>query len=238
MLLAIGFNKEYIVDLAFILGIMIWALIDGKRGFINCFFSFVTAIVCALAVLFLSGPILRLTGGMFGLEGAIQNGLGKWLSGIPMGNIDISADGWRNKLDALALPQFMKDSVLSEIESLAGDIPAGTMLGQFLGNVIGSFLALVVCSVFVFIATKLLMMLAKGILNSIARSSRLVSKINVLGGILAGTFKAFSLVCIILAILAVIPVESISNFFNNTLILKGLYHNNPLMLVLSWFTKF
>ncbi len=238
MFLAIGFNMEYILDIVFVLGVLIWAFIDGRKGFISCFFSFVTAIVCALAVLFLSGPILRLTGGLFGLEGAIQGGLGGWLSGIPMGNIDVSAEGWKMKLDAMALPQFMKDAVLEEISGVVGGVPAGTLLGEYLGNVIGSFLSVVICSVLVFIATKLLMILAKGILNKIARASKIISKVNVLGGILAGTFKAFALVCVVLAILSVIPAEGISSFFNNTLILKGLYHNNPLMLVFSWFTKF
>ena len=238
MVLALQFNPEYIFDIALIVGIMIWAFADGKKGFINCFFSFITAIVCAFAVMFLSGPILRLTGGLFGLEGSIQKGLGGWLSGIPMGNLDVSVDGWRAQLDTMALPQFMKEAVLEEIEGVVGGVPAGTLLGEYLGDVIGSFLSVVICSVFVFIGTKLLMGLAKGILNRIARASKVISKVNVLGGMLAGIFKSFALVCIVLAILSVIPAESISSFFNNTLILKGLYNNNPLMLVFSWFTKF
>ena len=237
MLLAVEFKTEYLVDLFVIFGIMVWALIDGKKGFINCFFSFITAIACSLAVLFLSGPILRMTGGLFGLEGSIQKGLGGWLSGIPMGNLDVSVDGWRTKLDALSLPQFMKDAVLEEIEGVVGGVPAGTLLGVYLGDVIGSFLSLVICSVFVFIGTKLLMGLLKGVLNRIARASKLVSKVNVLGGILAGMFKAFALVCIVLAVLSVIPSESVSALFNNTMLLKSLYNNNPIMLVFSWFTN-
>lgn len=237
MVLALTFKPEYVFDIVLVLGIMIWAFADGKKGFINCFFSFITAIACTLAVMFLSGPILRMTGGLFGLEGSIQKGLGGWLSGIPMGNLDVSVDGWRTKLDALSLPQFMKDAVLEEIEGVVGGVPAGTLLGVYLGDVIGSFLSLVICSVFVFIGTKLLMGLLKGVLNRIARASKLVSKVNVLGGIVAGMFKAFALVCIVLAVLAVIPSESVSALFNNTMLLKSLYNNNPIMLVFSWFTN-
>ena len=237
MLLAVEFKTEYLVDLFVIFGIMVWALIDGKKGFINCFFSFISATVCAIAVIFLSGPVLRLTGGLFGLEGMIQEGLGNVLCNIPMGDIDISSEGWRTQLDALALPQFLKDSVLEEINALTSGIPEGTLLGTFIGSSVGSFLAMGVCGIVVFIVAKILMSLTKGLFNSIANSCGFIARINVIGGVLAGTFKAFALLCIVLAVLSIIPIESISAFIDNTLIIKYLYHNNPLMAVFSWFTK-
>ena len=40
MLLAIDFKLEYIADIVFLIGLAIWAIIDGKKGFITCFFSF------------------------------------------------------------------------------------------------------------------------------------------------------------------------------------------------------
>jgi len=95
-MLAATFNLEYIADIAFILVMLIWAIVDAKKGFINCFFSFVTAIVCTLAVLFLSAPVLEWTGGLFGLEGVIQGGLGDWLSTIKPFDIDVSMEGWRH----------------------------------------------------------------------------------------------------------------------------------------------
>lgn len=236
MFLAISFQMEYLADVALVLAILIWAIVDGRKGFINCFFSFVSAIVCTLAVLFLSGPVLKMTGGLFGVEEWMQEGLGSWLSGVKPFNIDVSAEGWRAQMDALSLPQFIKDAVLTEIESVAGDIPAGTMLGEYLGGVIGSFLATVLCAVLVFIVVKLIMMLFKGILNGVANSCFLISKLNVLGGIAAGFFKAFAIACIVLALLSLIPIEGLSEFFDKTLILKGLYNNNPLMKVFAWFT--
>ena len=141
------------------------------------------------------------------------------------------------KLDAIGLPQFIKDAVLEEISTLTGTIPEGTLLGQFIGSAVGSFLAIGICGVAVFVVAKILMLLTKGILNAIARSSAFISKINVLGGIVAGAFKAFVIICIILAVLSIVPVEGISNIFDETLLLKGLYHNNPVMSVFAWFTK-
>ena len=233
-MLAISFKTEYIADAALVLVFMIWAIIDGRKGFINCFFSFISAIVCTVAVLFLSGPLLRTTGGLFGAEEWMQEGIGGWLSGTKPFNIDVSLEGWRAQLDALSLPQFLKDAALTEIENTTGGIPAGTMLGEYLGGTIGSLLATILCAILVLIAAKLVMGLFKGMLNGVADSCFLISKLNVLGGVMAGFFKAFAVTCILLAVLSLIPNEGLSNFFNNTMLLKGLYNDNPLIKFFAW----
>ncbi len=235
MLLAIEFKAEYIADIVFVLAIMIWAFIDAKKGFINCFFSFVSAIVCAMAVLFLSKPVLTWTDGLFGLEKWIQDGLGEWLSGIKPFNLDISMEGWKAQFDEMSLPTFLQTAILAEIEPLAGEIPAGTMLGQYAGQAIGTFLALAVCGLALFIVAKLIMRLLRGALNRIAENSPFIEKINRLGGLVAGTFKAFALVCVVLAVMSLFASEGLTNFFDNTLWLKELYNNNPLMAVFAWF---
>lgn len=234
-MLAATFNVEYIADIAFILVMLIWAIVDGKKGFINCFFSFVTAVVCALAVLFLSAPVLKWTGGLFGLETIMQDGLGGWLSTIKPFDLDVSMEGWQTKLEEMALPQFLVDAVLAEIESVVGGIPEGTLLGVYLGQVVGSFLATIICAIAVFLIVKLIMLLLRGLLNKVVRSCKFFEKINVLGGIVAGAFKGFAVMCILLALLSLITVPEIPAFFDKTLILSGLYHNNPVLVVFSWF---
>ncbi len=234
-MLAATFNIEYIADIVFVLVMLIWAIVDGKKGFVSCFFSFITAIVCAIAVLFLSAPVLKLTNGLFGLEGVIQVGLGDWISTIKPFNLDISMDGWQLKMEEMALPKFLADAVLAEIDAVVGDIPAGTMLGQYIGLTIGTFIATILCAVVIFFLVKLIMMLLRGLLNKIVNSCKFIQKINVLGGILAGAFKGFAIVCIILSIVSLIPAPAISDFFDKTLMLGNLYHNNPVLTVFSWF---
>ena len=167
MLLAIDFKLEYIADIVFLIGLAIWAIIDGRKGFITCFFSFVSAIVCAIGVLLLSAPVLKMTGGLFGLEAWMQEGMGDWISTIRPFDLDISTEGWRATLDTMALPSFLKEAVLEEIAAYVGDIPAGTMLGQYVGGAIASLLATVLCGVMVFISLKLLMLLLRGVLNKV-----------------------------------------------------------------------
>jgi hypothetical protein len=234
-MLAATFNLEYIADIAFILVMLIWAIVDAKKGFINCFFSFVTAIVCTLAVLFLSAPVLEWTGGLFGLEGIIQGGLGDWLSTIKPFDIDVSMKGWEAYLEEMQLPDFLMEALLAEIEGFVGDIPAGTLLGQFMGNVVGSFLSIILYGIAVFIIVKLIMLLLRGLLNKVVCSCKFFEKINLLGGLVAGAFKGFAVVCIVLALLSLITVPEISAFFDKTLILNGLYHDNPVLVVFSWF---
>lgn len=234
-MLATTFNIEYIADIVFILVLLIWGIVDGKKGFVSCFFSFITLIVSVLAVLFLSAPILKLTNGLFGLEGVMQTGLGDWISTIKPFNLDISMDGWMAKMEEMALPGFLEDAVLAEIENYAGDIPAGTMLGQYVGQVIGTFIATILCAIVIFFLVKLIMLLLRGVLNKIVNSCKFIQKINLLGGIFAGAFKAFAIVCIILSIVSLIPAPEISGFFDKTMILGNLYHNNPLLVVFSWF---
>ena len=142
---------------------------------------------------------------------------------------------WLFSQAPMALPAFLRDAVLEEIAAYVGDIPAGTMLGQYVGSAIGSFLATVICGALVFIIIKLLMLLLRGVLNKVAKASTFISKINVLGGILAGSFKTIAVVSILLALLSLIPLEWLTNFFNNTLILKGMYNSNPILTVFSWF---
>ncbi|MBO5335210.1 MAG: CvpA family protein [Clostridia bacterium] len=234
-MLAIEFKGEYIADIVVLLAIMVWAVVDARKGFINCFFSFVSAIVCVLAILFLSKPILIWTGGLFGAEAWLQDGLGGWLSGIKPFNLDVSMEGWQAAFEEMSLPQFLKDAVLAEIEGVVGEIPAGTLLGQYVGNAIGTFLATALCAIVVFILVKLIMLLLRGVLNKVAESSVFIEKINLLGGLLAGAFKAFALVCVVLAVLSLFASEGITSFFDKTLCLKGLYHSNPLFVFFSWF---
>lgn len=234
-MLAANFNIEYIADIVFILVLLIWAIVDGKKGFVSCFFSIISTIVCVLAVLFLSGPVLGWTNGLFGLEEVMQVGLGDWLSTVKPFDLDVSMDGWQTKMDEIALPAFLADAVLAEIQKVVGDIPAGTMLGQYLGVTIGTFAATILCAIVIFFLVKLIMLLLRGLLNKFVSSCKLFQKINVLGGMIAGAFKGFFVVCAVLAILSLIPSPELIDFFDMTLILGGLYYDNPIMVVFSWF---
>lgn len=234
-MLAATFNIEYIADIAFVLILLIFAIVDGKKGFVACFFSIITLIVSLLAMFFFSGPILNATGGLFGLEGVIQVGLGDWISTIKPFNLDISMDGWQAQMEAMALPQFLADAVLAEINAVVGDIPAGTMLGQYVGQIIGTFVATIICAIAVFLVVKLIMALLRGLLTKIVNSCGLFKKINLLGGILAGVVKGFALLCAVLALVSLIPVPEIGVFFDGTLFVGMLYHENPLMAILSTF---
>ncbi|MBQ8374514.1 MAG: CvpA family protein [Clostridia bacterium] len=239
-MLAAEFNWAYIADIVFILILIIWAIIDARKGFITCFFSFISTIVAVLVVVLFSASITDWTNGLFGLRDLLGEGIGNGLSSVAPFNIDISTEGIAETIGALALPDFIKDAVLTEVTAVIesagmGGLEAGTLLGQFVGQEIAGFLASTICAIVLFFLVKLIMLIVRGILNKVAENAPIFQKINLIGGMFVGLFKGFLAVCGLLAILSLIPAEGLVNFFDSTLMLGGLYHNNPIMAIFGLF---
>lgn len=239
-MLAVVFKAAYIIDIILLIGVIIWAIVDAKRGFITCFFSFVSTIVAILVVSIFSKSIIAGTNGLFGLEGLLGKGLGNWLGGVEIFNYDISQEGIFEYIETLSLPGFLKTAVSDEIKLIYetngwDTIAAGTTLGQFVGAEIAGYLVSIICAVVIFFLVKLIMLILRGIFNKIAESVPLFQKLNVVFGMLVGILKTLFFACLILAILSLIPSEGMTNFFNDTLVVKVLYNHNPVMALLQSF---
>ena len=239
-MLAVVFKAAYIIDIILLIGVIIWAIVDAKRGFITCFFSFVSTIVAILVVSIFSKSIIAGTNGLFGLEDLIGKGLGNWLGGVEIFNYDISPEGFEGYIDTLNLPEFFKASIINEIKSFyevngLDSIEAGTTLGYFVGATIAGYLVSIICAVVIFFLVKLIMLILRGIFNKIAESVPLFQKLNVIFGMLVGILKTLFFACLILAILSLIPSEGMTSFFNDTLVVNVLYNNNPVMALLQSF---
>ena len=227
------FKGAFVLDIIFFVALFIFALIDARKGFIGCFFSFVSGIAAVLVALFFSGGFCLLTGGLFGLQGLIGGGLGNAFSGIKILNIDLSASGVEGALASVALPQFLKNKVL-QIAS-AGSFPEGTTLAMQLGDVLAQFIVTLICAVLLFILVKLLMRLLRGVLTKAADSMTAIRKVNRILGMLVGILKVLFFTCALFALLAIFPSEAITSFFNDTILLSGLYNNNPIYAVFGLF---
>ena len=234
-MLAFQFKTAHIADLVFLVLIIIFAIVNARKGFVHCFFSIVSTVVAIILVCLFAGKVQEWTGGLFGLEDVLKNGIGNGLSKIAPFDIDISPSGIEAQLSGIALPEFIKDAVIQEVQSLTPEVAEGTLLGQYVGGSIAELLSLLICSVALFFLVKLVMLILRGIFTKIAESVEFFRKINRLGGMLVGIFKAFVLVCVVLAVLSLIPNEGLVTFFDETLLLKGLYHQNPINLLLAGF---
>ena len=72
----LGLNASwtnYAVDAIAIVCIFLFAISNAKKGFVECFFGFISTILAVIvAFLFMKG-VLSWTGGLFGLQGVIEN---------------------------------------------------------------------------------------------------------------------------------------------------------------------
>ena len=234
-MLAFEFKMAQIADAVFLLLVIVLAFINARKGFIHCFFSFVSTVVAIILVCIFAGQIQEWTGGLFGLEDLLKNGIGNALCKISPFDMDISPTGIETQLSAIALPDFIKEAVIKEVQTLAPEVAEGTLLGMYVGSSIAELLVLLVCSIALFFAVKLVMLILRGIFTKIVESVGFFRKINRIGGMFVGIFEAFAIVCVLLAVLSLIPNESLVAFFNETLILKGLYHQNPINTLLAGF---
>ncbi len=229
------FKWAYAVDIVFLLMLFLFAFLDAKKGFIGCFFALVSTVVAIVVALLCAGGFQSLTGGLFGLEGVIAGGLTNVLSGVKGLNVDVSPSGIEGQLANASLPQFLKDKVVQLVQSGAESIPAGTTIAMKVGEVLARFIVLLIAAVVLFILTKLLMLLLKHLLNKFVESLTAIRKVNRLLGMCVGLLKAFAITCGLLAILAIFPSQGITDFFNDTILLSGLYNNNPIHAVFGLF---
>lgn len=238
-MLAIVFKAAYIIDIVLLIAMIIWAIVDAKRGFITCFFSFISTIVAIIVVAVFSKSIINWTNGLFGLEDLLAKGLGNWLGGMEIFTYDISQEGIFEYIETLSLPGFLKTAVNDEItaiyETNGWEIAAGTTLGQFVGAEIAGYLISIICAVVIFFLVKLIMLILRGIFNNIAESVPVFQKLNTIFGMIVGILKTLFFACLILAILSLIPSEGMTNFFNETLVVNVFYNHNPVMALLQSF---
>ena len=231
------FRLVYLLDIAFFLALAIFAFVDAKKGFIGCFFSFVSSAAAVVIALLFAGIVQKITFGLFGLEGVLSDGLERALSGIEVLNQDLSNGFDASMLASVSLPMFVKNKAIRVINNSLGSFEPGTMLYAELAEVLAQFLVLFVCAVLLFVVAKVTMRLLKKVLTRVADSMGVVRKVNRILGMCVGLLKVLGVTCAILALLALLPGEGITNFFNDTILLSFLYNHNPIHIIFALFVR-
>lgn len=222
----------YGVDAVVVLGILIVAIVCAKRGFVTCFFGFVSTLAALILAFALAKPIVALTNGLFGLQGFFSDKFTVAFSKLAGFNVDISGHGVEAALADKNLPAILANLAVSEFGS--GTLAAGTTLGIIVGRTTASLTVTVISFISLFIIAKLVLLLLRNIFNAIIEKMTLFNILDGFLGALVGLLQGVIIVCLILSILAVIPSQGMVNFFNQTLVLKVLYNHNPLITVIGW----
>lgn len=222
----------YAIDAAVVVLIVLFAVSSAKKGFVECFFGFVSTIVAVIAAFTFMKSLLSWTDGLFGLQNFIQEAVIGGLSKVTGFDIDVSAAGIEAALADKNLPSFLINIVVDSVGNQ--EVPIGTTLAMIVGASIAELTATLVAWLVVFILVKIALRIVRGILTSIVESLPIVGSLNHLLGFVVGGIKGLLIVCGVIAVLALIPAEGLNTFFNQTTIVRFLYNDNPLHVVFGW----
>lgn len=227
-----GFNiMAYAVDIVIVAFFVIFTMSSAKKGFVNCFFGFVTTILAVILAFNLATVVSDLTGGLFGLRDSLQESFTATLSNLNGFDVPIEPDQ--------DITELLKDGNMSAImvnliaqNWINAEIPAGHTLAMMAGETIAELSTAVVTAVILFILTKVILVIVKGILN-LVMNLPLLKELNVVLGALVGFIEAWLLASLFVAILGLFP--AMMPFLNSSIILTFLYNSNPIVWLISLF---
>lgn len=225
--------STYVIDIAVALGILIATFVCGKKGFISCLFGIVSTLVAFLLAISLANVFLNITGGLFGLQGVFEGSFEEFFLKLEGFDGDISESGVQAALETSNAPAILARLALKMSDG--AEVPAGTTLAHLLGEATASLAATLISGALVFVLVKLGVFFLKKILNGIVEKINLLRSVNTLLGSLFGLLYSVLIVCVALAVFAVIPISGISAYLSQTVLVGFLYEKNLLVIMMSWF---
>lgn len=231
-MLCAGF-ANYLVDIILILMIAGFILVCARRGFIDCFFEFISTVVAFLLALLLTKAFVSATGGLFGLQNVMSNSLENAFLKIKGFDTELSATGMEAVLEARNIPGFLVRLIVNTF----GDstLPAGTTIATVAGGSVARLATMLIVFAFLYAIIWFVLYLLRKILNALAEKITLVHTVNtVLGGV-AGFVEGILIIYGVLALISLIPSEGMMAYFDNSIIIGFLYNNNLISIMLGWF---
>jgi uncharacterized membrane protein required for colicin V production len=222
-----GFQSAYLVDIAVMIVLLIFALVDAKKGFIACIFGLVISVVAFIVAFFCASTVVDATGGLFGVQDLIGTKICEVLSGISVFQVDATQEGLATALQEAKLPAF-----LVELISKNGiQAEEGMTLAQYISGEVAPFITLVLTGIVLFILCKLVLNFVEKILTSLVKNIAFLGAVNGILGALVGFIKGAFTVCLVLALLSLLTSPEITAFIDQTLFVKTFYHENPVNLL-------
>lgn len=223
---------HYAVDGIALVVLVVASVKAAKRGFVDCLFGFLSTIVALILAFTLTKSVIEWTNGLFGLRETIENAAANALSGVNGFDIDISKTGIETALADKNLPQFMIDLVMKNFDG--STVSEGTTLAIAVGGVIGSLAITLIAWILLFILAKLVIRLLRRLLTTVIEGIPLVGTLNHFLGFVVGILEGLLIISGIVAIVALIPAESVTAFFNECVVVKALFNYNPINVILGW----
>lgn len=220
----------YLVDIVIAAIIVIFVFLSARKGFITCFFGFISSLAVLFIAISLAKVTADITGGLFGLRDTLEVSLTESFS--KLNGFDVVIDP-NADLGELLAKEDMSAILVNLIAQNYDVIPAGSTLAILAGETVASLAVTLIAGIVLFIGLKLLFKLLKGTFNFIAEKISLLNMLNRLLGATVGLIEIILLISVFVAVLSLFP--DLMPFLNGSVILTALYNSNPLMWMLSWF---
>lgn len=224
---------NYILDIIVVLLMVGFAVVCAKRGFIECFFSFVSTIGAVIIALTCAKLFMNLTGGLFGLRGLFEDKFTDTFSKLNGFDVDISSQGIKAAIEGKNLPAVLGKLIVNTFGK--EELAVGTTLGMLLGVSTAKLAATLLSGIVLFIVIKILFRLLKTIITTIVESVFFLDRLDGILGALVGLIEALLIVSLVLSVLTIIPSQAVSSYLDRSLFIGWLYNNNPLVTILGWF---
>lgn len=231
-----SFQIAYVLDIGCAIALFASAIVGAKKGFVKCFFGFVATLVALILALTLASTVAGWMSSVFGAEGSLTGKLETMFLKKDGFNTDVSAGGIAAALENMNMPGFLKDIIIKNVSKM-NDLAPGTTLAGVVAPVLSQFLGLLISGIVIFIAARLVLLIIEKILTKIVRSWSLASALNGLLGCVVELLKTAIIICGVIALVSLLPWEGITTFFDQTLVVKYIFHNNPIPKIWGLFIK-
>lgn len=220
----------YIVDIIVLALMLLFVFICAKKGFITCFFGFISTIGALFVAFSFASLFASMTGGLFGLQGVLETSLVGSFSNLT--GFDIPLDPSADLTEMLA-SQDMSEVLVNLIAQNWGDADiAGKTLAELAGYTVAEFATAVIAGVALFIILKFVFMVLKKFFNFLFKGG-LLGTLNRLLGAAVGLVEAVLIASLVVTVLSLFP--DMMSFLNGSIILTALYQFNPLMWLITLF---
>ncbi len=231
--LCAGEIGAYMLDIVVAAIMVVFVIICAKKGFVNCIIGFVSTILCLFLAISLAKVTVSITGGLFGLQGSLEETFIKSFSSFKGFDIDISG---QNVDELLATQDLSAVIATLVVKNYAGvTLPAGTTLAILVGETVAELMSTLIAGVALFLIFRVVMFIIRKVVNAITKKLKLVNALNRILGALVGLLEATLIISLVISVLALIPSAGMQHFFNSSIILTFLYNHNPLVAMLGWF---
>ncbi len=226
---------NYLLDILVVVVLIGYIIGGAKKGFVNCFFKFISSFVAILVAIALAGAFVNLTGGLFGLQETLADKFVATFEGMGEGwNQPLPWEYLQEGLVESGFPKAITDLVTKMYSGHEGE---ALSLGMVFAGAIGRLLTLVIATIVLFIILKIVIFILRKTLTALIEKIPLVNKLNGLLGAVFGFLQGIVTMYILLAILSVLPIGGVAEFLSTSIILGFLWEHNFIMGLLSLFVK-